>query len=244
MPKFFVEPGDIGERSISLTGEDAVHVAKTLRMRQGEELTVCDGENTDYRCRIVSLSPSLVETTILSSTPCETEPDLHLTLYMALPKSDKLELIVQKSVELGVGHIYVFRSAHCVPNPDQRAFEKRLVRLQRIAREAAGQSLRGRIPVVSGLLSYAEMLRQAAVCDAALFFYEHGGMPLKALLDQKMYGSASVVIGPEGGFSEEEYRLACEAGLETAYLGSRILRCETAAICAVTAVMFHANAFS
>ncbi len=241
MPKFFVDPGEVGEHTIVLTGENAAHVAKTLRMRPGEELTVCNGENIDYRCRIVSLSPSLVETTIVSSAPCVAEPGLDVTLYMALPKSDKLELIVQKAVELGVGRICVFRSAHCVPDPDRRAFEKRLIRLQKIAREAAGQSLRGRIPMVAGLVPYTEMLHQAAACDMALFFYEHGGTPLKTLLDRKIYGSASIVVGPEGGFSEEEHRLARHAGLETAYLGARILRCETAAICAVSAVMFHAN---
>ncbi len=241
MPKFFIDPGEAGEDSLVLTGDSAAHIAKTLRMRPGDALTVCDGENTDYACRIVSVSPALVEAEILSSTPCPAEPKLALTLYMALPKSDKLELVVQKAVELGAARICAFRSAYCVPDPDQRAFEKRLVRLQRIAKEAAGQSLRGRVPKVAGLLSYEEMLRSAAADELSLFFYERGGVPLKSLLDRQKYKFISVVIGPEGGFSEEEHRLACDAGLETAYLGARILRCETAAVCAAAAVMFHAG---
>ena len=240
MPKFFIEPEEVDEGRILLSGDSAAHIAKTLRMRPGEELTVCDGKKRDYRCRIVSVTPTLVETQILSSAACAAEPKLSLTLYMALPKSDKLELVVPK----GAMRICIFRSTYCVPDPEPRVFAKRLVRLQKIAREAAGQSLRGYVPVVSGLFSFQEMLQQAAVSDAALFFYERGGTSIKNILDSKRYGSASVVIGPEGGFSEEEHRQACGAGLETAYLGARILRCETAAICAVSAVMFHAGEFA
>lgn len=244
MPKFFIDPDEVGDGRVLLCGDNAAHIAKTLRMRPGEELTACDGENTDYRCRIVSVTPALVETEIVSSAPCAAEPELALALYMALPKSDKLELVVQKAVELGAARVCVFRSMYCVPDPEPRAFAKRLVRLQKIAREAEGQSLRGRVPEVTGLFSYQEMLRQAAASDTALFFYERGGKSIKNILDSKRYGSASVVIGPEGGFSDEEFRQACGAGLETAYLGARILRCETAAICAVSAVMFHAGEFA
>ncbi len=244
MPKFFVDPQEITNRFIVLTGENAAHITKTLRMRQGDAITICDGKNMDYVCRIVSASSGAVEAEILSSVCCSAEPRLALTLYMALPKSDKLELVVQKAVELGAAQIKVFRSAYCVPDPDPRAFEKRLARLQKIAREAAGQSLRGHVPMVGGLLSFAEMLRSASMDERSLFFYERGGAPLKDLLDQKEYKSISVVIGPEGGFSKEEHRLACDAGLETAFLGARILRCETAAICAISAVMFHAGEFA
>ncbi len=244
MPKFFIDPGEVSESALRLCGDDAAHIAKTLRMRPGEKLIVCDGANTDYRCRILSLSPELVEAEILSAEACRTEPALELTLCVALPKSDKLELVVQKAVELGVRQICVFRSVYCVPDPDARAFGKRLQRLQRIAREAAGQSLRGRVPEIEGLYSYREMLEKAAKSDQALFFYERGGVPLKTLLDGSPYRSVSAMIGPEGGFSEEEHRMACEAGLSTAHLGGRILRCETASICAVAAVMFHANEFA
>lgn len=244
MPKFFIAPEEVGNDRIFLSSDNAAHIAKTLRMRPGEELTACDGSNIDYHCRIVSVTPALVETEIISSEPCAAEPKLSLTLYMALPKSDKLELVIQKAVELGVVRVCVFRSKYCVPDPEPRAFAKRLVRLQKIAREAAGQSLRGRVPEVLGLFSFQEMLQQAAASDAALFFYERGGTSIKGILDMKSYNSASVIIGPEGGFSEEEHRKACAAGLETAYLGARILRCETAAICAVAAVMFHAGEFA
>ena len=241
MPKFFVDPGAVGETSLILTGDDAAHIAKTLRMRPGEQLTVCDGDSCDYVCRLLTVSPSQVEAEILSRAPCPGEPELALTLYMALPKSDKLELVVQKAVELGVSRICVYRSTYCVPDPDRKSFEKRLQRLQRIAREAAGQSRRGRIPEVTGLLTYREMLQAAAREELSLFFYERGGTSLKSLMNRRKYHSISLVIGPEGGFSEEEHRLACEAGLETAYLGPRILRCETAAVCAAAAVMYHAD---
>ena len=241
MPKFFIPPGEGYDNSLVLTGDDAIHIAKTLRMRPGEPLTLCDGAGTDYFCKIISASPSQVVVSIQKTAPCVAEPQLHATLYMALPKADKLELVVQKSVELGVERICVFRSAACVPDPDQRTFEKRLLRLQRIAREAAGQSMRGAVPEVRGLLTYQEMLHSASSSDLALFFYEHGDVPLKTILEHERYQSIALVIGPEGGFTEEEQKLACDAGLKTAYLGARILRCETAALCALSAVMFHAG---
>ena len=244
MPKFFIDPAEADESRILLQGDNAVHISKTLRMRPGEELTVCDGANTDYRCRILRVTPGEVETEVLSSSPCPGEPKLVLTLCVALPKSDKLELVVQKAVELGVSRILVFRSGYCVPDPDEKSFSKRLLRLERIAREAAGQSLRGRIPSVEGLCSFEEMLSRTAGCDMPLFFYEQGGTPLRTLLDSRPYGTAAAVIGPEGGFSPEEHHRAADAGFLTAHLGARILRCETAAITAAAAVMFHADEFA
>lgn len=244
MPKFFVSPSGITGDSIILSGEDAAHIAKTLRMRKGDALTVCDGEGTDYACTLLSVSPDIVEARIESGAPCPGEPALSLTLCMALPKSDKLELVVQKAVELGASRVCVFRSGFCVPDPDPRTFARRLTRLQKIAREAAGQSLRGRIPEIEGLFSFAEMLKRTGDCDMPLFFYESGGIPLKTLLDAGAYRSAALVIGPEGGFSEKEAQTAAEAGFHTAHLGARILRCETAAISAVAAVMFHAGEFA
>ncbi len=244
MPKFFVSPSDITGETIVLSGEDAAHIAKTLRMRRGDALTVCDGEGTDYGCTLLSVSPELVEAKIVSSALCPGEPRLSLTLCMALPKSDKLELVVQKAVELGASRICVFRSGFCVPDPDPRAFARRLSRLEKIAREAAGQSLRGRIPVIEGLYGFEEMLEKIKACDMRLFFYEKGGTPLHDLLAGGAYRSAALVIGPEGGFSEREAQAAADAGCRTAHLGARILRCETAAICAVTAVMYASGEFA
>ena len=203
MPKFFVSPSEITGDVLALRGEDAAHIAKTLRMRAGESLTVCDGEGTDYLCTLMSVSPELAEAKIESSALCPGEPKLSLTLCMALPKSDKLELVVQKAVELGAQRVCVFRSGFCVPDPDPRAFAKRLSRLEKIAREAAGQSLRGRIPQIEGLYSFDEMLAKTKNCDLPLFFYEKGGTPLDSLLAGKGYRSAALVIGPEGGFSEK-----------------------------------------
>lgn len=243
MPKFFVDPAALREGSVLLDGDNAAHIAKTLRMRPGELLTVCDGEANDYICRILSSSPSLVEAEILSSERCPAEPETEVTLYMALPKSDKLELVVQKAVELGAARICVYRSSRCIPDPDTRAFEKRLQRLHRIAAEAAGQSYRGRIPEVTGLLSFSAMLKNAAASDMPLFFYEHGGTALKTLLGEKPFRTAAAVVGPEGGFSEEEAEAAKAAGLFTAHLGPRILRCETAAIGTVTMILYHTDSY-
>lgn len=243
MPKFFITDSEISGGTVTINGDNAAHIIKTLRMRIGEELTVCDGAGMDYLCEIKYIEPGRVEAAVIRSQRCEAEPKLRLTVYIALPKSDKLELVVQKSVELGADRICIFKSSRCIPDPDRGSINKKLTRLRRISAEAAGQSLRGRIPDVRGILEFDEMLSEAAKHDKALFFYERGGHPLKELLDGDGYSSAAVIIGPEGGFSEEEHSMAQSAGLKTAYLGKRILRCETAAICAVGAVMFHANEY-
>lgn len=241
MPKFFVSPSEIGEEIIVLRGDDAAHIAKTLRMRKGETLTICDGAGNDYLCCILSANPALVEVKIEESMPSPAEPKLDFTLCMALAKSDKLELVVQKAVELGAKRVCIFRSSFCVPDPDARAFEKRLARLSRIAREAAGQCGRGCVPQVEGLYGFDEMLSRMKDAALPLFFYEKGGTPLKTLLEEKSFSSCAVMIGPEGGFSAEEAQKAADAGIRTAHLGARILRCETAAICAVSTVMYAAG---
>ncbi|MBQ3879395.1 MAG: 16S rRNA (uracil(1498)-N(3))-methyltransferase, partial [Oscillospiraceae bacterium] len=174
MPKFFVSSVGLQGDSVILHGEDAAHIAKTLRMRAGDPLTVCDGAGTDYLCTLLSVSPECAEARLDASMPCPGEPQLDLTLCMALPKSDKLELVVQKAVELGAARVCVFRSGFCVPDPDPRAFAKRLVRLEKIAREAAGQSLRGRIPEIAGLYGFEEVLEKTKDCELPLFFYEKG----------------------------------------------------------------------
>jgi 16S rRNA (uracil1498-N3)-methyltransferase len=242
MPKFFVEPENINPPYIRIFGDDAAHITKALRMGAGDEITVSDGNSTDYFCRIESVAPGELETAILRSEACRAEPQCRVTLYMALAKSDKLELVVQKATELGAARVRIFKSSRCVPDPNPKAVDKRMARLRKIAREAAGQSLRGIIPDVDGVLSFADAVKLAAQDGAALFFYEKGGASIKSLLGGTP-DAVSVMVGPEGGFSPEEVKTAADAGMSVATLGPRILRCETAAMCAVTTVLYEAGEY-
>ena len=207
-------------------------------MQPGEHLTLSDGRGTDFECVLDLVTPQEVFLTVLESGPCRTEPDLYVRLYMALPKAEKMELIVQKAVELGVGEIIPVLTRRCVSRPDPRSFEKKLVRLNRIAAEAAKQSMRGKIPEVRPLMALRPALEEMAAHPGAMLFYERSTAPMAEVLD-RLEGEASVLIGAEGGFDEEEVQQALDLGIPSLTLGPRILRCETAPLAALSVLMYH-----
>lgn len=236
MPRFFVT--DKPENGvITLDGENAHHACRVLRLREGDEITLCDGAGTDYDCEIALAKENGVQCLVLSEKPSSGEPKQHITLYMALPKGDKMELIVQKSVELGVAEIVPFLSAHCVSRPDKT--DKKVARWQKIALEAAKQCGRGCIPQVHEVYPVEKAIEKAAAADTRLFFYEnekHVG--LRDVLTDGVGQTVSLVIGPEGGFAPGEKDAAEQAGLKSVSLGTRILRCETAPIAALAALLY------
>lgn len=234
MPRFFCDT--VLEDTILLTGEDAVHLSRSLRVRVGEEVTVCDGKKTDYRCVVESVSPDTVALHIEETCENRAEPPQEITLYQALPKGDKLDFIVQKAVEMGAARIVPVQTRFCVAKSDAKSFEKKRVRLQKIALEAAKQSGRGIVPEVCGLLSFKEAAAQLAA-EKGMVCYEHGGEPIGKLMAEG--AAASLFIGSEGGFAEEEIAVLNENGVRCASLGVRILRCETAPIAAL-ALISHA----
>ena len=205
-----------------------------LRAKAGDDVTVCDGLGTDYACRVRLAGKERVEMDIISSHPSESEPHTAVTLYVGYPKQDKLETIIQKATELGAVRVVPFFSRYCVAAPKNE--EKKNVRYQRVALEAAKQSGRGRVPEVAMPLSFDEMLRDAAACDTVLFCDEAGGAPLHSRLKDTAH-SVAIVTGSEGGFSREEAEKAAAAGFLPVGLGPRILRCETAPLAALSVVM-------
>lgn len=243
MPRFFTE-NIAGERAL-LTGEDAAHIAKSLRMTPGEELILCDCKGGDYRCVLESVSPGQVELRVLERTTTASEPKVRLTLYQALPKGDKLEQIVQKAVELGAVRIVPVLSSRCVSRPDGKSMAKKLEKLRRTALEAAKQSGRGLIPAVGELLAFDRAVAEAAEANLPLFFYEGATEPLREALaaggEEKR--NVSLFVGSEGGFSREEADFARESGLRWVSLGPRILRCETAPVAAIAAVLYGLGEF-
>jgi 16S rRNA (uracil1498-N3)-methyltransferase len=173
-----------------------------------------------------------------------TEASIRASIYMALPKADKLEHVIQKATELGVYEIVTFPSARCVSKPDDKSLKKKLERWQKIAASAAEQSGRGRIPEVLVLDSYVKALERAAKSDVSMVFYENEhAHTLHQALSAGCFHTISMISGPEGGFEEEEILLAEKKGLQICTLGTRILRCETAPLCALSAVMYHVGEF-
>lgn len=239
MPRFFIQAGPVGGQ-LFIEGSDARHMTRVLRMKPGESVVLCDSAGTDYDCVIEQASAERVVCRVRGQSPSAGEPSAAVTLYMALPKSDKLEFIIQKAVELGVSRIVPFVSARCIAKPDGTG--RKAVRWRKIAAEAAKQCGRGRIPEVADVVPFAEAVRQAAQAETALFFYEcEREMPLRSLIGGKTLRTVSLMIGAEGGFSLEEAGQARAGGLNSVSLGKRILRCETAPLAALAAVMYESG---
>lgn len=237
MPRFFVEfPLYTGGQQ-RLAGEDGRHIAGSLRMRPGEQLTLCDGAGTDCLCTLLETDGDSVLLQMEQCSPSKAEPKTQLTVYQCLPKGDKLETVVQKAVELGAAAIVPVASKRCVVRLDEKTAQKKTARLQKIALEAAKQCGRGKIPVVEKPLSLKAALGQAGRAGEILFCYEGGGAPLSALLPQTG-GTLGIFIGPEGGFAPEEVRLALEMGAKETTLGARILRTETAALAMLSVILY------
>ncbi len=242
MPRFFVKVPNEAPKEITLTGDDARHIALSLRMAKGQTVTVSGNDGKEYLCELTDIKPECVKMSVLSTDENLTEPPCIVTLYVALPKGDKLDLIIQKATELGVSRIVPFVSERCVVRPDEASKEKKRARRLRIAEEAAKQCGRGAIPDVSHPISYAAAIIEAATADVPLFLYEgEGTVPLLPTLRDKLSrgSSISVVTGSEGGFTPKEAELAGESGMKLCGLGRRILRCETAPIYVLSAIAYE-----
>ena len=237
MPRFFIAGTNLAGGMAILRGRDAEHV-RVLRLRPGEDVTLCDGQGTDYKCRLVSSDKEQAEAEILEVVPCPAEPSVAVTVLCGLPKGDKTDYIIQKCVEAGASEICFFRSDRCVARPE--APEKKLERWQRIAEEAAKQSGRGIIPQLRWAGDLAGARDAAVKTELPLFLYETGEREgLDTVLEaNKSVKTAAIITGPEGGFAEFEAKLAKIAGLRVCSMGERILRCETAPVVAVSALMY------
>lgn len=243
MTRFFVEAQDLSGDTLHLTGENFQH-AKVLRLKPGERMLVCDGQGEEALCAVCQVGAAELELEVLERRESETEAAVRVSVYMAFPKADKLEHVIQKATELGAYEIVAFPSARCVSRPDEKSLKKKLERWQKIAASAAEQSGRGRIPEVVTLGSFKEALGRAKQADKALLFYENEhAVTLRMALESGAFQTVSLLTGPEGGLEEAEVDQARKAGFQVCTLGSRILRCETAPLCALSAVMYAAGEF-
>ena len=241
MTRFFVDPDVFDRDTIVLSGENAQH-AKVLRLKEGEIVLVCDGQGQECVCRVSQTAPEIV-LSVEDRRSSVSEPVVDVSVYVAFPKADKLEHVIQKATELGAREIIAFPSSRCVSRPDEKSLKKKLERWQKIALSAAQQSGRGRIPQVLVLNSFSAALSRAAQSDRALLFYENEDAYTLKMALEGSYRTVSLMVGPEGGLEETEVSQAQEAGLKICTLGKRILRCETAPLCALSAVMYDAGEF-
>ncbi len=236
VPRFFVSRSLITDGTVLITGTDARHISKVLRLKAGDRITVCDMQRTVYPGVLVRVSPEECEARLSEGTSASSEPPYTVTLYQGIPKGDKLDTVVQKAVELGATEIVPVMCERAVSRPDRASAEKKLIRLRRIAAEAAKQCGRGCVPEVGDIINYSEMLKRLAAADLHFICYEGDGtLPLRSLLTGNP-SSVAFYIGPEGGISRGEIDAATAAGIPSAGLGSRILRTETAPLFVLSAL--------
>ena len=233
MQHFFVSPEQVREEKIYVEGSDVNHMKNVLRMKTGEELTIGDGDGWLYLCVVESYEEDMAVLKILEKKKDESELPSKIYLFQGLPKQDKMELIVQKAVELGVYQV--------IP-VDAKKAKKKVERWQQIAVSAAKQAGRGIIPAVGEVCTYAQALKYAEELDVVLIPYElaEGMEETKQIIAEIRPGqSVGIFIGPEGGFEKEEVEQAVKAGAEPLTLGKRILRTETAGLTMLSVLMFH-----
>lgn len=235
MPRFFITESDIKETDggiyVRITGEDAAHITKALRMRVGEILTVCDMKGIEYETRITETGES-VFAEVVSSKKSENEPPYKCAVYQSLVKGDRFDTVLQKSTELGASDIIPVITSRCTVKLEKSDYARKTERWQKIVNEASKQCGRAAIPTVHLPLSFRDAVEEAKKSDLSLFCYEGDGTkPLSYYInEEKAPKSVSVMIGPEGGYSVDEAEYASMSGMKMTGLGKRILRTETAPI--------------
>ncbi len=241
MYHFYVEKEAVGETTIRITGGDVNHIKNVLRMKPGDEIIISDGQGREYRCMIAKITEEVLAD-IHETKKTESELGVRLLLFQGLPKKDKMELIIQKAVELGVSEIIPVITRRTVVQLTDKKEEKRLERWQSIAEAAAKQCGRGVVPRVAIPVKFTEALKQAASLEEILIPFELAeGMEETRQRIKELHGKKSVgiFIGPEGGFEQDEITEAVTFGAHPITLGRRILRTETAGLCILSVIMFE-----
>ena len=245
MHHFFVTPDQVKEDYIYIEGSDVNHIKNVLRMKLGEALEICDGNSKKYLCEIEEMSSEFVRAQIKEELGADTELPSRLYLFQGLPKSDKMELIIQKAVELGVYEIIPVATKRAVVKLDEKKAGKKVERWNSIAEGGAKQSGRSFIPTVTNVMSFKEALQYAKNLDVVLIPYElaEGMAETKQIISSIEPGqSVGIFIGPEGGFEVAEVETAMEMGAKAITLGKRILRTETAGLTTLSILMYHLEA--
>lgn len=242
MYHFFVTPEQVSGNQIYIKGSDVNHIKNVLRMKQGEQLEISDGNNQTYLCEIDAVSSEEICVRILEQLQTDTELPSHIYLFQGLPKSDKMELVVQKAVELGVYEIIPTATKRAVVKLDAKKAAKKVERWNSIAEGGAKQSGRNVIPKVKDVMSFREAVQYAKELDVMLIPYElaEGMEETKRIISGIERGqSVGIFIGPEGGFDKDEVSYALENGAKAVTLGKRILRTETAGLATLSILMYH-----
>lgn len=250
MQRYFIDPKQFGDREVAIVGDDAHHIVRVLRSEIGDECIVSDGQEREALVRLTSLGKDRVTADIVELRPMTAEPAVEVWVAQSLPKGDKMELVIQKGTEIGASRFLPFVSDRTIVQLEPKKEGKKVERWQKIAKEAAEQAHRNRVPVVESPLSWKELLKRVEATDASWICYEkESGQELRSVIKQALHTAPKsggphrllLVIGPEGGFTEQEVAAAEAAGCKSISLGRRILRTETAAMVGLTCILYEAG---
>jgi RNA methyltransferase, rsmE family len=251
MDRFFVEPEhlNLDDKTLYIDGEDVKHISKVLRYGQGDEIEVCDSNGHEYICRIESVDKTRIDLSIVDEVDINRESRIRISLYQGVPKSTKMDIILQKLTEAGVDEIVLVNTKRSVVNIKGDKADKKFDRWERIIYEAAKQSKRGLIPKLRGILSFKEALEDMGKNDINICPYEVEKSlgikealqtdQVKRILENKDEVRVGIFIGPEGGFAEEENEMVKAAGISSVTMGPRIFRTETASIVATAITLYE-----
>ncbi len=245
MPKFFIKKEDIKENTVTIYGQDAIHISKVLRTECGETLVLCDGEGTDFFAEVTQVLKDSVTLKIKESCLCKSEPGISVTLFQGLPKQGKMDYIIEKCTELGISRIVPVSAKRSVVKIDDKKSEsKKLERWRKIASESVKQCGRGKIPEITEVMNFNDAIEFSKSLDVTFAAYEcEKETSIKSVLTKYTPKSIGVFIGPEGGLDDNEVERLKESNIETVTLGTRILRTETAGHTVLTAIMYEYNEF-
>lgn len=242
MHRFFIEPNQIDHTHAVVQGNDVNHITNVLRLKQGEHITLCDGQGQDYICELETLTKEEIHCKIIEQSKSRSELSVKVTLVQGAPKQDKMELIIQKCVELGVYQINPVEMKHSIVKYDDKKVDKKIERWQAIAEAAAKQSKRGIIPMINGFQSWKKTLEWLKAFDHIIIPYEQEegiSKTRKIFSGLKAEDSVAIVIGPEGGFDAVEIADLVHIGGKTISLGNRILRTETAGLATLAMIVYQ-----
>lgn len=242
MDRFFVEKKNVNleNNTCIIEGEDVKHISRVLRCRVGEELEICDNDNNEYICEIISIDKSEVQLNIIDKVDIKRESDLKIKVYQGLPKGPKMEMILQKLTEVGVDEIILVQTKRTVVKVEDKKEDKKIERWERIIYEAAKQSKRGKIPKLRGILSFKEALSDMDKNDLNIAPYENERTKsIKQAIKGQDINNIGIFVGPEGGFEDTEIKDIEDIGGQSVSLGPRILRTETASLVASSIVLYE-----